>query len=127
MTAISLSALRFRVITEDPVWVRLADGTRIAATVWRPETLAKVPVVIELIPYRRRDGTVFRDIEIHPYLAGHEVASVRFDLRGAGDSDGILADEYTPQGQADGVELIAWAAAQWRRRYRGQGRDRAQR
>ena len=106
MTAISLSEMPFRVITEDPVWVRLADGCRIAATVWRPETSANVPVVIELIPYRRRDGTVFRDMEIHPYLAGHGVASVRFDLRGAGDSDGILADEYTPREQADGVELM---------------------
>ncbi len=112
MTAISLSELPHAVLTEDPVWVHLADGTRIAATVWRPETSANVPVVIELIPYRRRDGTVFRDMEIHPYLAGHGVASVRFDLRGAGDSDGILADEYTPREQADGVELIAWAAAQ---------------
>jgi putative CocE/NonD family hydrolase len=102
----------YKVMTEDPVWVVLADGTRIAATVWRPRTDVPVPVVVEMIPYRRRDRTVFRDLEIHPYIAGHGVASVRFDLRGSGDSDGILADEYLPQEQSDACELIAWAARQ---------------
>ena len=102
----------YRVLTEDPVFVTLADGTRIAATVWRPDTAERVPVVVEMIPYRRRDGTVFRDFEIHPYLAGFGVASIRFDLRGSGDSDGLLTDEYLPLEQSDACELIAWAAAQ---------------
>ncbi|MEZ5776213.1 MAG: CocE/NonD family hydrolase [Hyphomicrobiaceae bacterium] len=105
------TSMPFEVVTEDPVFVALGDGTRIAATVWRPLTAARVPVVLEMIPYRRRDGTVARDLEIHPYLAGHGIASIRIDLRGAGDSDGVLADEYTVQEQADAVELIAWAAA----------------
>ena len=65
----------FAVETHDPVFVTLADGTRIAATIWRPETDKPVPVVVEMIPYRRRDGTVFRDLDIHPYLAGHGIAS----------------------------------------------------
>ena len=33
-------------------------------------------------------------------------------MRGSGDSDGLLADEYLPQEQADAVEVIAWLAAQ---------------
>ncbi len=37
---------------------------------------------------------------------------MRFDIRGSGDCGGILADEYLPQEQRDGLELIAWAAGQ---------------
>ncbi|MEX0760123.1 MAG: CocE/NonD family hydrolase, partial [Tistlia sp.] len=34
------------------------------------------------------------------------------DLRGSGESDGVLSDEYTAQELQDGVEAIAWIAAQ---------------
>jgi X-Pro dipeptidyl-peptidase (S15 family) len=64
----------FEVETIDPQWIVLKDGTRIAATIWRPKTGRKVPVVLEMLPYRRRDGTVFRDVELHPYLAGEGIA-----------------------------------------------------
>ena len=33
-------------------------------------------------------------------------------MRGSGDSDGVLLDEYLPQEQLDGVEVVAWLAAQ---------------
>jgi uncharacterized protein len=102
----------FEVETIDPMWIVLGDGTRIAATLWRPKTDNPVPVVVEMIPYRRRDGTVFRDLELHPYLAGHGIAYARADIRGSGDSDGILHDEYLPQEQSDACEIIAWLARQ---------------
>ncbi|MBZ9870294.1 CocE/NonD family hydrolase [Mesorhizobium sp. BR1-1-9] len=102
----------FALETVDPYWIVLADGTRIAATVWRPRTDAKVPVVVEMVPYRRRDGTVARDIDIHPWLAGHGIACARIDIRGSGDSDGDLADEYLPREQEDACEIIAHLAAQ---------------
>lgn len=102
----------FAVETVDPLWITLADGTRIAATLWRPRTDAKVPVVVEMVPYRRRDGTVARDIDIHPWLAGHGIACARIDIRGSGDSDGDLADEYLPREQQDACEIIAHLAAQ---------------
>lgn len=92
-------------------WIPLSDGTRLAVTLWLPETAEKCPVVVELIPYRRRDGTVFRDVELHPYLAGHGIGYARVDLRGSGDSDGILSDEYTPLEQQDCCEVIAWLAS----------------
>jgi hypothetical protein len=100
------------VLTQDPVFVTLADGTRIAATIWRPDTAERVPVIVEMLPYRRRDGTVFRDLEMHPYVAARGIASIRFDLRGSGDSDGVMLDEYTSREHDDALELIAWAAAQ---------------
>ncbi|WP_137933361.1 CocE/NonD family hydrolase [Mesorhizobium comanense] len=102
----------FAVETVDPLWITLADGTRIAATLWRPQTEGKVPVVVEMVPYRRRDGTVARDIDIHPWLAGHGIACVRVDIRGSGDSGGDLADEYLPREQLDACEIIAHLAAQ---------------
>jgi putative CocE/NonD family hydrolase len=101
----------FAVETVDPLWITLADGTRIAATLWRPRTDTKVPVVVEMVPYRRRDGTVARDIDIHPWLAGHGIACARIDIRGSGDSDGDLADEYLPREQEDACEIIAHLAA----------------
>ena len=61
-----------------------------------------VPVVLEYIPYRKTDFTAFRDSIRHPYFAGHGYASVRVDMRGSGDSDGILYDEYLPQEQDAG-------------------------
>ncbi|TPN40859.1 CocE/NonD family hydrolase [Mesorhizobium sp. B2-3-3] len=102
----------FAVETVDPLWITLADGTRIAATLWRPRTEERVPVVVEMVPYRRRDGTVARDIDIHPWLAGHGIACARIDIRGSGDSDGDLADEYLPREQEDACEIIAHLAAQ---------------
>lgn len=82
--------------TIDPQWIVLKDGTRIAVTMWKSKSNTKVPVVVEMVPYRRRDGTMFRDLEIHPYIAGEGIACCRVDLRGSGDSGGVLRDEYLP-------------------------------
>ena len=71
-----------------------------------------VPAILEYLPYRKRDGTYERDALTHPYLAGHGYAGVRVDLRGSGESTGLLFDEYAKQEQDDGVEVIAWLAAQ---------------
>ena len=46
----------FEVDMIDPQWIVLADGTKIAATIWKPRTKRKVPVVVEMLPYRRRDA-----------------------------------------------------------------------
>src|SRR6516164_2825748 len=98
----------------DPLWIPLADGTRLAAKVWLPTDAASrpVPAVLEYLPYRRRDFTAQRDALMHPYLAGHGYASVRVDIRGSGDSDGVLTDEYLPLEQDDACEVIAWLAEQ---------------
>lgn len=95
-------------------WIALADGARLAATIWLPvDALERpVPAILEYLPYRRRDGTVLRDRQMHAWFAGRGYAAVRVDMRGSGDSDGILHDEYLPQEQLDAVEVIAWLAAQ---------------
>ena len=98
----------------DPVFIPMPDGVRLAATIWLPADAERdpVPAILELIPYRRRDGTVFRDMKMHPYVAGHGFACCRVDIRGSGDSEGVLGDEYTEQEQQDAEAIIAWLAAQ---------------
>jgi putative CocE/NonD family hydrolase len=95
-------------------WITLPDGTRLSARIWLPEDAERdpVPAVLEYLPYRKRDGTAIRDAVRQPYLAGHGFAAVRVDIRGSGESDGILEDEYTAQELADAVDVIAWLAAQ---------------
>ena len=95
-------------------WIPLADGTRLAARLWLPEDAAQdpVPALLEYLPYRKRDSMRLRDDPMHGYFAGHGYASVRVDIRGTGDSDGLIADEYMKQEQDDALEVIAWLAAQ---------------
>jgi len=96
------------------LWIPLADGCRLAARVWLPlgARTAPVPAVLEYIPYRKRDFMRARDEPIHRYFALKGYASLRVDIRGSGDSDGVLVDEYSPQEHADALEVIAWIAAQ---------------
>jgi uncharacterized protein len=103
---------RVRVIRHE--WIPMPDGCRLAARIWLPEDAERepVPAVFEYVPYRKNDGLVLRDAPIHHYFAGHGYASVRVDMRGTGDSDGILSGEYLPLEQEDGVAVIRWLAAQ---------------
>jgi putative CocE/NonD family hydrolase len=96
------------------IFITLSDGTKLAARMWMPVDALKspVPVLLEYLPYRKRDGTHVRDALTHPYLAGHGYACLRVDMRGNGDSDGVMRDEYTQQEQEDCLEVIAWAARQ---------------
>ena len=98
----------------DHFTIPLSDGTRLAARRWLPVNAedAPVPAVLEYIPYRKRDKTARRDGLSHPYVAAHGYASVRVDLRGSGESEGVLTDEYLPQELDDGLEVLAWIAAQ---------------
>ena len=95
-------------------WIPMPDGCRLAARIWLPENAERepVPAVFEYVPYRKNDGLALRDAPIHHYFAGHGYASVRVDIRGTGDSDGILEGEYLPLEQEDGVAVIRWLAAQ---------------
>jgi len=92
--------------------IPMPDGVELSARLWRPEGGPPVPAVLEMIPYRKRDGTAARDEAIHPWLAARGYACLRVDLRGSGDSGGLLTDEYTAQELADACAVIAWAAEQ---------------
>ncbi len=92
----------------------MSDGCRIAAKIWLPESAEKnsVPAILEYIPYRKRDIKAKRDSQIHGFFAEHGYACIRADLRGSGDSEGVLRDEYLKQELDDGVEILSWIASQ---------------
>ncbi|WP_199429756.1 CocE/NonD family hydrolase [Qaidamihabitans albus] len=110
----TVGSLPYEVHEDEHVWIPVADGTRLAARIWRPVSsdVEPVPGVLEYLPYRKRDLTAWRDSIHHPYLAGHGYACVRVDIRGTGESEGVLLDEYLEQEQLDGEDVLAWIAAQ---------------
>jgi putative CocE/NonD family hydrolase len=96
------------------ITIPLSDGTILTARLWMPENpvAEKVPVVMEWIPYRQSDNTAVGDSMVHGYFAMSGIAAIRVDLRGSGNSEGLLHDEYLKQEQDDACEVIAWLAAQ---------------
>ncbi|EPC03303.1 hypothetical protein L861_17320 [Litchfieldella anticariensis FP35 = DSM 16096] len=95
-------------------WIPMTDGIRLAARIWLPSDaeIDPVPAILEYMPYRKRDFTRLRDEPLHRYFAGHGYACIRLDLRGSGDSDGLLLDEYLQQELDDAVDAIEWLVAQ---------------
>lgn len=77
------------------------DPIELAGHFWyNRETLAagrKCPAIVELNPYRRRDGMMYGDSGFYPWFAYHDYLCFRVDLQGSGDSQGILTDEYTDE------------------------------
>lgn len=103
-----------RRVMEEETWIPLPDGGRLAARIWRPvdAEIHPVPAILEYLPYRKRDLTAERDVQSHPYWAGHGYAGVRVDIRGTGESDGVLTDEYLPSELDDGLVVLEWLQAQ---------------
>lgn len=95
-------------------WITLSDGCRLSARIWLPADaeLQPAPAILEYLPYRKDDHTAWQDSTRHPYFAARGYAAVRVDIRGTGDSDGLILDEYTLQEQLDAIEVIAWLAEQ---------------
>jgi len=95
-------------------WIPMPDGTRLAARIWLPEDAetAPVPAILDFLPYRQGDLMAARDAALYPHFAARGYACARVDLRGTGNSEGIILDEYTPQELQDGCDVIAWLAAQ---------------
>ena len=104
------SASSVRLIEND--WIELPDGTRLAIRVWLPADAETRPVsaILDSVPYRRSDGTAVGDAAWGTYFAARGFAFARVDLRGSGDSTGILEDEYTEQEQLDVERVITWLA-----------------
>ncbi|WP_370414331.1 CocE/NonD family hydrolase [Streptomyces fradiae] len=95
--------------------IPLPDGTRLYARVWRPVTDDPVPALLEYLPDRLTDRTAPRDWQRHPWYAGHGYASVRVDVRGHGNSEGLPGDTYDAYDAvelADGVAVVRWLAEQ---------------
>ena len=93
-------------------WIELSDGVRLAATLWLPASASetnRVPAVLEVLPYRKRDATAARDYQSHSYLAAKGFAGCRVDMRGSGDSEGLFSASQT---YADIPEALEWLVRQ---------------
>jgi putative CocE/NonD family hydrolase len=94
-------------------WIPMTDGVRLSAKLWLPESPdTSVPAILEHAPYRKDDATAAGDEQMYGYFAAHGYACVRVDMRGCGDSEGILEGEYLAQEQDDAIDVLAWIAAQ---------------
>jgi len=96
------------------VFIPLRDGVNLSARYWIPNDADDhpVPAILEYIPYCTRDGTAGRDEAMHPYFAGYGYTAIRVDMRGSGESDGVMLDEYLKREQDDALEVIEWIAKQ---------------
>ena len=104
---------KYKVNFIENTWINLKDKNKLAASIWLPKSKdKKFPTILEYIPYRKRDATAIRDSLMHPYYAANGYACIRVDMRGSGDSDGIMKDEYLPQETKDGIEIIDWITKQ---------------
>ncbi|MBA3822536.1 MAG: CocE/NonD family hydrolase [Ktedonobacterales bacterium] len=90
----------------ETVQMSLRDGVSLAADVYRPQTEARVPVLVQRTPYDK-DASVSPAI-LRFVRAGYAV--VLQDVRGRFASAG----DFTPFAHeaADGADTVAWAAAQ---------------
>ncbi len=84
----------------------MADGTRLAVHVHRPDTDQPVPAIVSYTPYR------LGALGGPPAIVADGYATISFDIRGTGNSEGSNDSIYSPAEQADGVQVIEWAAAQ---------------
>ncbi len=95
-------------------WLTMADGTRLALTLYLPDPQGGAqPCILEALPYRKDDLTSSGYAAEYERLRdeyGYAVA--RLDVRGTGSSGGRATDEYPAEEQADLLEVIAWLAAQ---------------
>jgi predicted acyl esterase len=98
-------------VPETNVFIRMADGVRLAATLYLPETGPPWPALLEAYPYRKDDVSVWPD-DYRRLRDEGGYAVCRLDTRGTGSSEGVAADEYPPGEAEDVCAVIAWLAGQ---------------
>lgn len=98
------------VLIEKNIKVPMRDGVKLATDVYRPADDARHPVVLLRLPYNKEQPALL-------FLAGDILriahagyAVVVQDCRGTWQSEGSFSPFF--QEAADGVDTIAWAAAQ---------------
>ena len=95
-------------------WIPMPDGVKLAARIILPDDAESRPVgaVLEYVAYGKRMGTRRGDDATAAWLVPRGFALVRVDVRGSGDSEGLIRNEYDLPEQADAAPLIRWIAQQ---------------
>lgn len=89
----------------------MPDGVKLAVSYWMPkasETDERFPVFFEMNGYRKDDLCYLSwDYPVGAYFARRGYVVAKVDVRGTGDSEGILPEaEYSELEISDGVEII---------------------
>jgi predicted acyl esterase len=69
------------------------DGIHLHARLWRPETTAPLPVVINYDPYRSSDHRTLGRGNVLHHLARHGFIVVHLSVRGTDASEGVATDQ----------------------------------
>jgi uncharacterized protein len=91
----------------ETIRIPLRDGVRLVADIFRPDVPEKVPVIVEITPYRRGSAFTYRHDAAFWVARGYALAIV--DTRGCGDSDGTFV--FFAQEGEDGFDCVEWLAA----------------
>lgn len=103
-----------KIKTIENEWIPMPDGIRLAARIFLPEGAPGRPVgaVLEYLPYSKRKGYRRVDDKTASWLVTRGFAFVRVDVRGTGESGGLIFNEYDLPEQADAEPIIRWIARQ---------------
>ena len=103
-----------KIKTIENEWIPMPDGIRLAARIFLPEGALGRPVgaVLEYLPYSKRKGYRRVDDKTASWLVTRGFAFVRVDVRGTGESGGLIFNEYDLPEQADAEPIIRWIARQ---------------
>ncbi len=100
-------------ITE--VRITMSDGIQLAADIYWPAGADKndrFPILLEYLPYRK-DESRARSYSLYSYFLEHGYLVVRVDMRGTGNSEGmVIPYEYSDIELDDGEEVIDWLSQQ---------------
>jgi hypothetical protein len=95
---------------EERTFVTMADGVRLAASLWLPDGDGPWPALLEARPYRKDDVTAAQRQTYRRLVDEGGYAVCRVDVRGTGSSEGFAETEYSAREHRDLVEVIAWLA-----------------
>lgn len=92
----------------ETISIPLRDGIALVADIFRPEASDKVPVIVEITPYRRASAFTYRHDAAFWVARGYALAIV--DARGCGDSEGTFV--FFANEGPDGYDCVEWMATQ---------------
>jgi predicted acyl esterase len=102
--AVVLRAQSGSIVVQKGVEARMRDGVVLRADVYRPDTTARLPALVERTPYSKNPGN---QDNIFRRLASRGFVVIVQDTRGRYTSDGVARPHDEGEG---GYDTIEWAA-----------------